>query len=61
MKHIKVCKPRTQLENKAEKAITNSASEKSGDARKNNSAQSSRFLNEGLGCVPIGNLVGRDS
>jgi hypothetical protein len=61
MKHIKVCKPRSQQETKEEKATINNLNEKSMDSKKENSAKGSRFLNEGLGCVPIGNLVGRDS
>ncbi len=61
MKHIKVCKPRSHQESKAEKSPTHSMSEKSMDSKKTDSVKGSRFLNEGLGCVPIGNLVGRDS
>jgi len=61
MKHIKVCKPRSHQESKAEKATTNNLNDNSVNSKKADSVKGSRFLNEGLGCVPIGNLVGRDS
>lgn len=61
MKHIKICKPQSEQNKKAGKGFSNDLSEKSSESKKTDSGKNSRFLNEGLGCVPIGNLVGRDS
>lgn len=60
MKHIKVCKPRPQYYQKEEKAEISHANNKPTDSKRESSEKNLRFLNEGLGCVPIGNLVGRD-